>query len=161
MDMGAGEENHVGEVLVYICWGGYVEVRSNGGLTYHGGRRDDIWLRGGMGIGNVMKVVEEVMGECLGERRLCFNTKYNRSMILLLQRDVDVWKLTKGNDEFAYMHVVGADRPIRKKVEDSELVRGMNLEGGSSGVRKGCCVDVGIDGGDNGGGRACMVVNGR
>jgi len=24
MDIAAGEGNHVGEVLVYICWGGHV-----------------------------------------------------------------------------------------------------------------------------------------
>ena len=57
MEIATGEGNDVGEVLVYICWGGYVEVRSNGGLTYHGGRSECVWLRKGMGIGNVMKVV--------------------------------------------------------------------------------------------------------
>jgi len=57
--------------------------------------------------------------------------------------------------------VADADGPIWKRVEDSELVRGSNLEGGSSGVRTGGCVDVGTNGGDNGGGRACVVVNGR
>ena len=40
-----------------------MEVRSDGGLTYHGGRSDCAWLRKGMGIENMVQVVEEVMGE--------------------------------------------------------------------------------------------------
>jgi len=82
-------------------------------------------------------------------------------MIMLMQGNVNVQKLMKGNDEFAYMYVVDADGPIRKKVEDTDLVRGSYLEGGSLGIRKGGCVDVGANGGDNGGGRACVAVKGR
>lgn len=43
-----------------------MEIKTNRGLTYHGGRSDCIWLRKGVAIVNVMKVVEEVMGESLG-----------------------------------------------------------------------------------------------
>ena len=64
--------------------GGYVEVRSDGSLTNHGGRSDCVWPRKGMGIGNVMLVVEEVMGEGFGERKMWFTTKYDRSMMLLM-----------------------------------------------------------------------------
>ena len=107
MERVGGEGSDGGEFLVYICWGGYVEVRSDGGLTYHGGRSDCAWLRKGMGIGNMVRVVEEVMGEGLSDRSMWFNTKYDRSMMVWMQRDVDVGKLIKGNEEFAYIYVAG------------------------------------------------------
>jgi len=65
MEIAVGEGNDGGEVLVYICWGGYVEVRSNGGWTYHGGRSNCISLMKSKGIANVMHIVEG-----LGERRM-------------------------------------------------------------------------------------------
>jgi len=86
----AKEGHHVGEVLIHICWGGYLEVRSNAALTYHGGRNVCVWLRKGMGIGNVQKLVEEAKGEWLGEHRLWYNTKYDWSIIFLVQGDADV-----------------------------------------------------------------------
>jgi len=83
-----------------------------------------------MRIGNILKAVEEMMGDYLGNHRLWYNAKYDRSIILLPEGDADVWKLIKGNDEFAYMFVTEEDGPISKKVQVSEVVRGRNFFGG-------------------------------
>ena len=155
------ERIHAEEVRVYICWGEYLEVRSNGGLTYHGGRSDCVWLRTGMGIGNILKVVEEVMRDYLSERKLWYNIEYDRSMILLVQGDADVWKLIKGNDEFSYMYVAEEDGHIRQKVQVSEAIRDRNLGGASSVGGKGGCAGVADDGIHNGGGMACVGIHGR
>ena len=133
-------------------------------MTYHGGMSDYVWVREGMRIGNVVKLMEEAMGEWLGERRLWYTTKYDRWMIFLVQGDADVWsvwKLIKGNDEFVYMHVVEKDDTIRKKVQVSEAVHGRNLKGGSCVGGKGVYVGVANNGVHNGGGMACMGIRKR
>ena len=72
------------------------------------------------------------MGKGLSERRMWFNTKYDQSMMLWMQQDVDVGKLIKGNEQFAYIYVAGRKGPIRKKVEVREVVTVGNLDGGAA-----------------------------
>jgi len=93
------------EVFVYVCWGGYLERGGNSVLTYHGGSRDCILVKGNMGVGDVVKVVQETMGKGLREHMRWYSTKFDRNMIMPLQREGDVVKLIKGNDEFLYMYV--------------------------------------------------------
>ncbi|KAJ8436061.1 hypothetical protein Cgig2_000357 [Carnegiea gigantea] len=90
-----------------------VEVKSgrNGVLTYQGGSRDCVWVRQNIRVDEV-KLAEEIVGEGLKGRKLWYNTKYDRSMWMLLHRDVDVCKLIKSNDEFACMYIANKDRPM-------------------------------------------------
>ena len=48
----------------------------------------------------MVKAVEGIIEEGLRGRTLWYSTKYDRKMLMQLQRDGDVGK---GNDEFAYM----------------------------------------------------------
>jgi len=78
-----------------------------------------------------------------------------------MQWDMDVSKLMKDNDEFAYVYVTEAEGPIRKKVEVGEVIRDGNLDEGSVVDQNGGCVDVTTDGLEISGGKAGVVVNGR
>ena len=46
-------------------------------------------------------------------------------MLLPLQRDGDVGKLVKGNDEFGYMYIAERDIPIWKSMQVSEVGRNL------------------------------------
>jgi len=109
----------VQKVFVYICWGGYLKCGGNSVLTYHGGSSDCIMVRKNMRVGDVVKVVEGMIGEGLREHGLVYTMKFDRNMIITLQRDGDVVKLVKGNDEFSYMYVAGKEGliigPCKKK----------------------------------------------
>ena len=98
---------------MYICLGGYLKRGGNGVLTYHGGISDCILMRQNIGVADVVKVEEEMMGEGFRECRLWYNTKFDRNLLMPLQRDGDVGKLIKGNDDFMYMYVAEKDGPIR------------------------------------------------
>ncbi|KAJ8420221.1 hypothetical protein Cgig2_030903 [Carnegiea gigantea] len=106
----------VREVFGYICLGVYLKRGGNGVLTYHGGSSDCILMRQNMGIADVVKVAEEIMGKGFRECRLWYNTKFNQNIIMPLQGDVDVVKLVKGNDEFSCMYVTKMEGLIRISV---------------------------------------------
>ena len=80
-----------------------------------------------MAIGNVLKLAEEAIGEGLREHRSWYNTKYYRRMILQSQRDADVRKLIKGNDDLAYTYVAVKGCPIRKGMQVNRLGVGDDL----------------------------------
>ena len=103
------QEEGVQEVGVYICWGGYLERSVDGLVTYHGGNNDCVWLTEDMRIDDVMKLVQETIQEELRNRMMWYNTKYDRNMLMALQRDGDVRKLMKDNDAFRYMYSADKD----------------------------------------------------
>ena len=57
------------------------------------------------------------MSEGLRERRLWYSTKFERNMIIPLQRDGHVVKLVKANNEFSYMYVAEKEGLIRRPVQ--------------------------------------------
>jgi len=65
-----------------------------------------------MRFDDVVKVVDGTIEEGLRARRLWYSTKYDRKILLSLQKDGDVRKLLKGNEEFGYMYIVERDVPI-------------------------------------------------
>ena len=89
-----------------------MECGENGVLSYIGGRSDCVWFRQDMRFDDVVKVVEGTVEEGLRGYRLWYNTKYDRKMLLPLQRDGDMGKLMKGNEEFGYMYIAKRDVPI-------------------------------------------------
>ncbi|KAJ8422350.1 hypothetical protein Cgig2_015345 [Carnegiea gigantea] len=60
-----------------------------------------------MGMVEVLRLVEEIMGEGLRGQRMWYSLKCNRFELLPLGRDGDVKKLMKGNNEYAYLYVAG------------------------------------------------------
>jgi len=109
------------EVFLYLCWGGQLECGGNGLLSYVGGRTDCVWLRHDMRLEDVIKAVEGTIEEGLRGRTLWYSTKYDRKMLMQLQRDGDVGKLVKGNEEYGYMYIVERDVPMWKSVHVKEV----------------------------------------
>ena len=95
-----------------------------------------MWITQGMRYDEVVKVVEATIEDGLRGRRLLYSTKYDRKMLLPLQRDGDVGKLVKENDEFGYMYIEDRDVPIWKSVNVSE---GGNLQSTCAGQQSGGC----------------------
>ncbi|KAJ8444821.1 hypothetical protein Cgig2_034056 [Carnegiea gigantea] len=98
-------------------------------LTYHWGSSDCILVKVNMGVGDVMKVVGETMGEGLRERRLWYSTKFDQNMIMPLQRDGDVVKLVKGNDTFSYMYVAEKEGLIQRPIQENTILGAGELKG--------------------------------
>ncbi|KAJ8432093.1 hypothetical protein Cgig2_001174 [Carnegiea gigantea] len=96
-------------MTVYVCWEGFVEEGAGRKLCYKGGRKDCVWVKENIGVFDVLRLVEEVMGEGLRGRLMWYSLKCNRMELLPLGRDADVGKLMKGNDEYAYVYVVGSE----------------------------------------------------
>ena len=69
---------------MYVCWAGYLDRGGNSALTYHGGSSDCILVRENMGVGDVVKVVEKMIGEGVKESGLWYSTKFDRNMIMPL-----------------------------------------------------------------------------
>ncbi|KAJ8423072.1 hypothetical protein Cgig2_009341 [Carnegiea gigantea] len=105
------------EVVFYVCFGGYIEEVSNRRVLYVGGRTECVWMWENVGEVAAIKLVEEVLGECLGECTLWFSMKFDRRIVVPFGRDGDLLKLMKGNDEFIFMYVGGKDGPSRVAVE--------------------------------------------
>jgi len=82
---------------------------------------DCVWLRQDMRFDDVVKDVEGTIEEGLRGCTLWYSTKYDRKMLMQLQRDGDVGKLVKGNDEFGYMYITERDVPMWKSVHVNEV----------------------------------------
>jgi len=72
-------------------------------LCYMGAKKDRVWVMVNMGVVEVLRLVEEAMGEGIRGRLIWYSLKYNRMELLSLGQDGDVRKLMKGNDEYAYL----------------------------------------------------------
>ena len=128
---GVHEVLSVREVFLYLCWGGQLECGGNGLLSYVGGRNDCVWLRQDMRFEDVVKAVEGTIEERLRGRTLWYSTKYDRKMLMQLQRDGDVGKLVKENDKFGYTYIAERDVPMWKSVHVNEV--GDSLRGSCGG----------------------------
>ncbi|KAJ8435614.1 hypothetical protein Cgig2_012268 [Carnegiea gigantea] len=95
-------------MIVYVCWEGFVE-EGGGELCYKGGRKDCVWVKENMGVLDVLRLVEEVMGEGLRGQLMWYSLKCNRMKLLPLGWYADMGKLMKGNDEYAYVYVAGSE----------------------------------------------------
>jgi len=89
--------------------GGQLECGVNGVLSYQGGSSDCVWLRQDMEYHDVVKVVGGMIQEGLQGRSLWYSTRYDRKMLLPLQREGDVGKLEKGSDEFGCMYIADSN----------------------------------------------------
>ncbi|KAJ8425718.1 hypothetical protein Cgig2_015866 [Carnegiea gigantea] len=108
------------EVFMYVCWEGYLEHGGNSVLTYHRGSSDCIFVRENMGVDDVVKIVEETIDG--------YTMKFDRNVIIPLQRDGDVVKLVKGNDEFSYMFVGEKEGLIQRSMQEKPVVGAAELK---------------------------------
>ena len=59
-----------------------------------------MWLKENIGVLEVLRLVEDAMGEGIRGRLMWYSLKCNWLELLPLQWDGDVRKLIKGNDEY-------------------------------------------------------------
>ena len=74
----------------------------------------------------VLRLVEEAMTEVIRGRRMWYSLKCNGMELLPLGQDGDVKKLMKGNDEYAYLYVVGSEGPCIGRVHGNEAYKGQS-----------------------------------
>ncbi|KAJ8435759.1 LOW QUALITY PROTEIN: hypothetical protein Cgig2_003181 [Carnegiea gigantea] len=79
--------------------GRVVRGRSRGKVMLLGGRKDCVWVKENIGVLEVLRLVEEAMGEGIRGRQMWYNLKCNRLELLPSGLDGDVKKLMKGNDD--------------------------------------------------------------
>ena len=65
-----------------------------------------------MGIGDVLKMAEKEMGESLRGRDVWYTLKFDRRLLLLFGKDVDIVKLVRGNDGHVYLYDAGKGRAL-------------------------------------------------
>jgi len=85
-----------------------------------GGTKDCVWMKENMGVLEVLRIVEEAMGEGIRGQRMWYSLKCNRLELLPLGRDGDVKKLMKASDEYAYLYVAGSEGPCVGRVHGNE-----------------------------------------
>ena len=102
---------HMREIALYVCWDGVLDDGVNGLMTYVGGRSACTWISPSMGVGDVLKLLEREIGESVKGRRVWYSLKFDRRMLMALEKDEDVVKLVRGNDGHAYVYIVGNDGP--------------------------------------------------
>ena len=102
--------------------------------------------------------MEGTIQEGLQGCSLWYSTKYDQKMLLPLQRDGDVGKLVKGNDEFGYMYITERNGQIWKSMEVSQVRENVqdSLCGGQQ--SGGCHDEEAAAFGDRGGTRELAIV---
>ncbi|KAJ8434229.1 hypothetical protein Cgig2_005908 [Carnegiea gigantea] len=91
-----------------------------------GGRKDYVWMKEHMSVLEVLRLVEEAMGEGLPGWQMWYSLKCNRFELLPLGRDGDVKKLMKGNDEYTYLYVEGSEGLCVGWVHGNEACKGQS-----------------------------------
>ncbi|KAJ8435885.1 hypothetical protein Cgig2_010918 [Carnegiea gigantea] len=130
--------------------GRVVKGRSGGKIILLAGKKDCVWVKKNMGVLEVLQLVEEAMGEGIRGRRMWYRLKCNRLELLPLGRDVDVKKLMKGNDEYAYLYATGSEGPCVGRVLGNEACKGqlrgavVVIMGGVEqlSMLQGCCEEI-------------------
>ena len=106
-----------------------------------------MWVKENMGVLDVLRLVEEVIGEGLRSRLMWYSLKCNRMELLPLGREANVGKLMKGNDEYAYIYVAGSEGPCVGGLSGKEAYKGQGKGGGSAEGRRGGESVSAVDGG--------------
>ncbi|KAJ8421874.1 hypothetical protein Cgig2_028023 [Carnegiea gigantea] len=90
-------------VVVYVLWGELEE-----------GSRKYILVNEGIGVEEVRRMVTKIIDSDLSEHKLWYNLKYDRQMFIVVEKNMDVRIVFKGNDEDDYLYVGGDDGPRRQ-----------------------------------------------
>ena len=95
-----------------VCvMGGELEESGDGKVTYVEGLTKCIMLKEGMAVEEVLRLVTDITGSDLCERKLWYNLKYGRPMLMAVEEDVDVRIIFKRNNEHGYLYVGGIIAP--------------------------------------------------
>ena len=109
-----------------------MEECSNGMVAYKGGRKHCLWVTDKMLALELRMSVKEVMRVGLGSRVMWYSLKYDQREVIKLGRDVDVEKLIKGNEGYAYVYVAGDEGPLVREVQGGVVNNGVLIGGSSS-----------------------------
>ena len=66
-------------------------------------------VREGMGVEELRGLVRKTVGDCVVVKRLWYSLKYDRHMIMVVDGDMHVRMMFKGNDAYGYVYVSGKD----------------------------------------------------
>ena len=94
-----------------------MEECSNRMVAYKGGIKECLWVKDKMSALELRMSVEDVMREGLGSRVMWYSLKYDQRKVIKLGRDIDVEKLIKGNEEYAYVYVAEDEGPFVTEVQ--------------------------------------------
>ena len=147
---GVGGSGGGREVVVYVLWGGQMEEGGDGKVTYMGGSKKCVVLKEGARIEEVRRVVTELSGIELSERKVWYSLKYDRGLAMALEGEADVRMFFKGNEEHGYLFVGDSHGP-RRRQEQRCAARGGEMHTCYKHV---ACVDNSAEGnGEGQGGR--------
>ena len=134
-----------------VCvMGGQMEEGGDGKVTYLGGSKKCVVLKEGARIEEVRRVVTELSGIELSERKVWYNLKYDRELVMALEGEADVRMFFKGNEEHGYLFV-GDSNGRRRRQEQPCAARGGETH---TCYKHKACVDSGVEGnGEGKGGR--------
>jgi len=114
---------HMREIAIYVCWGGVLDDGVDGLMTYVDRRNACIWISPSMGVGDLLKLLEREMGDSVRGGHMWYSLKFDRRMLMSLEKDEDVIKLVRGNDEHAYVYITGKDGPYAGPVGECQQVK--------------------------------------
>ena len=106
------------------------------------GGDDVVWVMDNMRVDDVVNLIQEIVPEELRNHMMWHNTKYDRNMLMALERDGNVGKLMKCNDAFGYIYIAEKDGLIRQVLTERR-VDGELQVGCCGGVKGGGCTGVG------------------
>ncbi|KAJ8436383.1 hypothetical protein Cgig2_032204 [Carnegiea gigantea] len=119
-DGGGGREI----VICVLLEGGVLAQNGKGKVTYEGGSKRCMVVKEGMGVEEVIRIVKEVTGIDMSEKKLWYVLKYDREMLLAVEGDTDMKMIFKGNDEHDYLYVSRNKGPLRQGEESVAVCEG-------------------------------------
>ena len=82
------------------------------------------------------------MGESVRGRHVWYNLKFDRRLLMPFEKDKDVMKSVRGNDEHAYLYIAGKEGPRARPLRGSQQVAG--ADGGAAVAAVGTVGEVGV-----------------
>ncbi|KAJ8419354.1 hypothetical protein Cgig2_016510 [Carnegiea gigantea] len=115
----AGEGGRGKEIVMYVLWGGMLAESKDGKVTYEGGSRKCMVVKEGMGVEELMKMVREMTGTDMSEKKLWYSLKCDKEMFVAVEGDSDVNVIFEGNNKHDYLYVAGNGSPVRQAQESA------------------------------------------
>ena len=110
----------VKEIVVYVCWGGVLHDGMNGLMTYVGGDTRCMWVSQEMGVADIWKLLEGVMGVAIMGKKVWYTMKFDRRLLMPFETDGDVVNMMRDNDGHAYVYVSEVGRPFTLPLQVSD-----------------------------------------
>jgi len=91
-------------------------------------------LKEGVGLEEVRRMVSEITNDVLTVHKLWYNLKYDRGMVMELERDGDLRMFLKGNDERWYLYVGDNNGPKRRAQKQRGVMIMASFVGEATGI---------------------------